>query len=258
MKHFSKAIAALTLTLTNPAHAASVLVDWLTTQAGGTAAAFTMVDDSNNATANGSVTLTAGIGVPGLPRSQPFAAGNWGTQPEVADTLTGDAGISAMEFRVWPSAGSASYVITLQVPANQPFIVAVGGLLQNSTSATQGVTLAALSDSGSVPVVLRSTNAWSTDLLQLNQGLSWNPLTQILSPASGANGDSQFAFFEVGAITGANPRLSFAVPFGYAAGSGDSIYIGVGAVIPEPATAGLLLLGTAACVGRRRRGRAGA
>lgn len=245
--------AAALMAATISADAASVVVDWLVSEPGGTVSAFTLVDDANAAAATGSATITAGVGYPGLPTSRTFASGSWTTQPELQDTLTSDTTISALEFRVVPSLGFATYVINLQVPSNQPLIVVVGGLLKNSTSSTQGIEIAALSDLGAVPVTQQSTHAWSNGLTVLNQPTDWNPLTQVLSPTSVANGDSEFAIFEVGPISGANPRMSFTVPLGYAASIGDSIFIGMGKVIPEPSTAGLLLLGAGALAGRRNR-----
>lgn len=253
MKYHSKAILALVAAAAGSAEAASVVVDWLVTQPGGTVSAFTLVDDANTATATGAVAITKGLGFPGFPASRSFSAGSWSTQPEVTDTVTGDASISGLEFRVVPMAGLASYAINLQVPSNQPLILVVGGLLRNSTSATDAVTIAAFSDSGFVPVTLRSTHAWSNGLTTLNQGVSWNPLAQILSPAAGADGDSQFAFFDAGPLVGGNARLSFSIPAGYAVGTGDSLFIGVGTVIPEPATAGLFVLGAGVVAWRRGR-----
>jgi hypothetical protein len=253
MKHFPNAMLALVALAAGSAEAASVVVDWLVAQPGGTVSSFTLVDDANAATATGGVAITQGLGFPGLPAGRSFPAGSWSTQPELTDTLTGDASIHGLEFRVVPMAGLASYNVNLQVPSNQPLILVVGGLLKTSTSATDAVTFAAFSDSGFVPVTLRSTNAWSNGLTILDQSVSWNPLTQILSTTAGADGDSQFAFFEVGPLAGGNARVSFAIPAGYGAGSGDSIFIGVGAVIPEPAAAGLLLLGAGVFAGRRSR-----
>lgn len=254
MKHYPKAITALiTLAAVSSADAASVVVDWLLIQNGGTAAAFTLVNDATSATATGSVSIAKGS--PGPPTARTFSSASWSIQPDLTDTVTGDTSISVTDFRVVPAGGQASYVINLRVPSNQPLIVVVGGMLKNSISATQYVEIAALSDSETAPVTLRSTNAWSNGLTNLNQGVSWNPLTQLLSTTVGANGDSEFAFFEVGPIAGTNPRVSFAIPFGYASGTGDSISIGLGTVIPEPTTAGMLLLGAGAFAGRRNRSR---
>jgi hypothetical protein len=254
MKHYPKAITALiTLAAVSSADAASVVVDWLVMQNGGAATAFTLLDDANGAGATGSVAVSTGF--PGPPTSRTFSSASWSTQPELTDTVTGDTSIGVTDFRVVPAGGQASYVINLQVPSNQPLILVVGGMLRNSTSATQYVEIAALSDSQTVPVTWRSTHAWSNGLTILNQGVSWNPLTQILSTTDGANGDSEFAFFEIGPIAGANARVSFAIPVGYASGTGDSISIGLGTVIPEPTMAGLLLLGAGAFAGCRNRTR---
>jgi hypothetical protein len=253
MKHYPKVIAALVMATAVSADAASVVVDWLVTQPGGTVGAFKLLDDAGTAAADGSMAVFAGQGFPGLPMSRGFAAGNWSAQPELTDTLTGDASISAMEFRVVPAGGLANYAINLQVPSNQPLIVVVGGLLRNSASATQQVGISAFSDLATAPVALRSTNVWSNGLIILNQSVSWNPLTQVLSTTAGADGDSEFAFFDVGPIAGPNARLSFTVPDGYVAGSGDSIFVGLGVVVPEPSAVGLLLLGAGAFVARRRR-----
>lgn len=253
MKSYPQTMALLMLATAGSADAASVMVDWLVAQPGGTPAAFTMLDDGGGAAVGGVLALTRGMAFPGLPMSRRFAAGEWSSPPEVIDSVTGVADLGAMEFRVVPSAGSATYRVDFRVPANQALVIAVGGLLRNGNSATGSVIIGAASDLGSVPVTLRSANAWSNGLTRLNQGVDWNPLTQALSTAAGADGDSEFVLFEVAPLAGENPRLSFAIPDGYGAGSGDSIFIGLGVVVPEPATAVLLLLGAAIGAGRRRR-----
>lgn len=253
MKHSSKAILALVTAAAGSAEAASVAVDWLVTQTGATASAFALVNDANTVTASGAVTVTKGVGFHGLPATRNFQAGNWSTQPDLTNTATGDASISGMEFRVVPMAGAASYSINLQVPSNQPLILVVGGLLKNNISATGRVEIAALSDSALVPVSLRSAHAWATDLMVLDQGVDWNPMTQILSPTAAANGDSQFAFFDIGPLVGTDSRLNISIPSGYAASNGDSIFIGLGTVIPEPGTAGLFVLSAGFLAWRRRR-----
>jgi hypothetical protein len=253
MKKHTASILALAAAAAGHAGAASVVVDWLVTRPDATASDFTLVNDANTATASGTVAFTKGVGFPGLPVTRFFAAGNFSTLPEWADTVTGDASFSGMEFRVVPVAGAADYAINLRIPSNQPLILVVGGLLKNNISATGRVEIAALSDSAFVPVTLRSTNAWSNGVMTLNQGVAWDPLAQVLSTTAATNGDSQFAFFDIGALAGANPRVSLAVPSGYAAGSGDSIFIGLATVIPEPAAAGLWALGAGLLAWRRSR-----
>jgi hypothetical protein len=253
MKYSPMTVAVLIFVASSAAKAASVVVDWLKLQPGGTPAALSLLDDGGDAAVGGALTVTQGMAFPGLPKARGFAAGQWLSQPGVLDSMTGGADLSVMEFRVVPAAGAVSYRLDFRVPSNQPLIIVVGGLLGNGVPAVGSVFLEAMSDSAISPVVMRSGNAWSNGLIILDQGVDWNPLTQALGIKAGANGDSEFAFFDIAPITGDDPRVSIAIPDGYATGAGDSIFIGIGIVVPEPAVMGLLALGVGICAGRRHR-----
>jgi hypothetical protein len=244
--------AILCLAIGGAGHAATITVDWLIMQTGGTAAAFNLLNDANAVAASGSLVAISGIAA--KPSAQIFSAGNWISQPVVLDSLSEDSSISALKVQVAPASGLCNYLLEIGVPSNQSLVVVVGGLLKNSTSATQGIGLQALSDSGQSEVTWRSMNAWSNGSTTtiLDQSAIWDPLTQIISAGTEANGESEFAFFEVGPIGGANSRLRFSVPEGYNAGTGDPIYIGLGTVIPESGGTVLLLLGGTVLLGRRR------
>lgn len=244
--------AILCLAIGGPSHAATITVDWLVMQTGGTAAAFSLLNDANAVAVSGS--LMAISGVAAKPSAQIFAASNWISQPVVLDSLSEDSTISALKVQVAPALGLCNYLLDIGVPSHQALVVVVGGLRRDSTSATQGIVLEAVSDSGQSEVTLRSMNAWSNGSTTtiLDQSALWDPLTQILSAGTEANGESEFAFFEVGPIGGANSRLRFSVPEGYNAGTGDAIFIGLGTVIPEPGGTVLLLLGGTVLLRRRR------
>ena len=253
MKHSNKLVTALWMLATGGSlPAATVRVDWLVMQGGGTSSSFNLLDDNSIALAHGSLTIINGLAYPGLPATRTFAAANWSTQPNVADTLTGNSTISAFELRVAPMTGSANYLLDILVPENRALVLAIGGLLKSGGSATQAMELAAVSDSGMAAVTLRTTDAWSNTLTNLSQDVVWDPLTQVLSPAATANGDSAFAFFDVAPLIGANGRLRLSVPAGYATGTGDSIFIGLGTVVPEPSSLWLALSGVLLLLRRRR------
>lgn len=53
---------------TSAAEAASVVVDWLGLQPGGTPAALSLLDDGGGAAVGGALTVTRGMPFPGLPK----------------------------------------------------------------------------------------------------------------------------------------------------------------------------------------------
>jgi hypothetical protein len=246
-------VAMLMFATAGSLHSATVTVDWLVMQSGGTPSAFDLLDDHDTAVALGSLTVTSGVVAPGMPVYRGFASGHWTSQPEVIERISGDTVLSAVEFRVGPAGGLTNYLAEILIPANQAFVLAIGGMLKNNTSSTQAIGIEARSDSGASPVTLRSTSAWSNGFIILNQSTSWNAMSQVLSPAASADGDSEFAFFDVAPLVGPNGRLRLTVPMGYAADTGDSIFIGLGTAVPEPASACLLGLGAALLVGKRAR-----
>lgn len=254
MKHsYTLATAMLMLAAGQSIQAATMMVDWLVMQSGGSPASFTMLNDSNAAVAHGSLTIINGLAFTGLPANRTFAAANWTSQPDVSDSASNNTTISTLEVRVAPMGGLSHYFVDVLVPENQAMVLVIGGLLKTITSSTQTVEIAAWSDSGTSGVTLRSTNAWSNGLTICNQSVSWNPLTQILSPAASANGDSEFAFFDVAPVIGTNGKLRLSVPAGYASGTGDSLFIGLGTVVPEPNSLWVLALGAVFFLGRRTR-----
>jgi hypothetical protein len=244
--------AVLLLAAGGSTNATTVMVDWLVMQSGGTAAAFNLLDDANAVAANGGLTLNNGFAV--TPASRIFAMESWISPPDVIDSVTEITTLNALQLRVAKDLGGlCNYSLEINVPSDQAFVVVVGGMLKDSTSATQTIGIEALSNSGTSAVTLHSMNTWSNGLIVLDQIPAWNPLTQILSTTTMPNGESEFVFFDVEPITGSNSRLRFSVPNGYTAGTGDSIFIGLGAVVPEPGSAWFLLLGAALIVGHRTR-----
>ena len=244
-------IASLAFTLTAPA--ATVMVDWLKLPAGSSPGGFQLLDDSDSALGSGSLVIAQGVSFPGRPAPRTLNSAFWTGTTGFSDSVTGLADVSAMEFRVAPSAGQASYTIQLVVPAGRQLLLVVGDLFRNATAFTAGITIAALSDSGSVPVTLAGFYGWNNGASTLTQDLAWDQPTGALTTTAGANGDSKLAFLQIGPISGLNPRLVLTVPQGYAVGTGDSVIIGVGAVVPEPGVITLAgICGMLALVLRRR------
>ena len=245
-------IASLAFTLTSPA--ATLMVDWLKLPGGSSPAGFQLLDDSNTVLGGGSLAVAQGISFPGLPAPRTLNSAFWTGTTGFSDSVTGLADVSAMEFRVAPSlAGQANYTIQLSVPAGRQLLLVVGDLFHNATASTAGISIAALSDSGSVPVTLAGMYGWNNGASSLTQNLAWDQPTGALTTTTGANGDSKLAFLEIGPISGLNPRLVLTVPQGYALGTGDSVIIGVGAVVPEPSVITLAgICGMLALVLRRR------
>lgn len=232
--------------------AAVTYIDWLEipTPSGTN---FTMVGDSGAVVAAGKLTVHGGLAFGSLPSSLLLSGGFWGVEPPFRDTLLEDASIRAMEFRVLPVGGVANYVIEFDVPRNQPLVLVVGNLLKNSTSATAGVAVSAFSGSGSVPIGWNGSFAWDSGVTALTQEVVWDPDAGFLSPVTSANGESRMGFFTIPGIAGENPKIRLSVPDGYGSGAGDSIYVGLGIMIPEPGTALLGALGSLVVLARRRR-----
>jgi len=232
--------------------AAVTYVDWLEIPAP-TGTTFTLVGDGGSVVAGGKLTVHDGLSFGSLPSSLLLAGGFWELEPQFKDTLLEDASMRAMEFRVVPVGGVADYVIEFDVPNNQPFVLAVGNLLKNDISSTAGVAIAAFSGSGGVPIGWNGSFAWDSGVTALTQEVDWDPNTGYLSPTISANGESRMAFFTIPGMSGENPKIRLAVPNGYGAGLGESIYVGLGVVIPEPGTAMLGALGSLILLVRRRR-----
>ncbi len=244
-------IASLAFTLTAPA--ATLMVDWLKLPGGSSAAGFQLLDDSNSVLGGGSLMVAQGESFFGLPAPRTLNSSFWNGTTGFSDSVTGLADVSAMEFRVAPSAGQANYTIQLAVPAGRQLLLVVGDLFRNATASTAGISIAALSDSGSVPVTLAGMYGWNNGASSLTQDLAWDQPTGALTTTAGANGNSKLAFLQIGPISGLNPRLVLSVPQGYGLGSGDSVIIGVGAVVPEPGVITLAgICGMLALVLRRR------
>lgn len=130
-------------------------------------------------------------------------------------------------------------------------MVAIGGLYRGAAGTTGSLAVTAPGGGG---ILFDQALAWNgADLF--DQEIEWSGLTGTLDTTAGSDGDSEIAFLRVGPLSGANPTLTFYVPDGYGGPgtTGDSITIGIGAVVPEPGTPVLAILASLLALSRRRR-----
>lgn len=239
----AKTIGVAWLALSLMAPAATVMVDWLKLPAGSSPGGFQLMDDNSAALGGGRLIIAKGVSFLGHPSQRTLNWQSWLGATGFSDSVTGLADVSAMNFRVVPESNQADYAIQLSVPAGRKLVLVVGDLFRNAMGSTAGISILAQSDTESVPVTLAGLYGWNNGATSLNQDLTWDESLGTLSTKATSNGDSKLAFLEIGPISGLNPRLVLSVPQGYASGIGDSVIIGVGAVVPEP---GVLTL-TAIC-----------
>ncbi len=240
---------ALVLVCATASRGATV-VDWFDLAAGGSSTSFSLTADGGLPAATGALAIQSGKGIsfPGFPSARTFNSGFWSGDTGFRDSLTGTDRVAAFDIRVAPQGGAAAYSLTFSIPAGREIVIAVGGLYRGPSGATQSIV--ATSSGGVVSFV--QTLAWNgSDVF--DQEIEWNAATATLATTLGSDGDSGIAFFRIGPLAGANPSLTFTVPMGYAAGTGDSISIGLGAVVPEPSALTLAGLGAALVLARRRR-----
>jgi len=249
----SAATFAAALSFDDSVHAAAVVVDWLNLATGATTSAFTLNSDDGLPVAFGSLAIMSGKGVsfPNFPASSTFNSGYWSLPATgFEDSVTGNDQVGAFDIRVVPQGGMASYSLTLDVPAGREFIIAVGGLSRTALGATQSIT-ASVSGGGGVTFI--KSLAWNNGGTVFDQELEWDALTGSLSTTIGADGESEVTFLRVSALSGPAPKIMFLVPDGYGAGTGDSISIGIGTVVPEPGLFGLSVVGALFFLFGRRR-----
>ncbi len=213
-----------------------VMVDWLELASGGTNAAFSLTTDDGLPVASGALAILNGNGVayPSFPKTRTFNSEFWVGHSGFLDSQTGDTQVSAFDIRVAPIEQSASYSLTIDVPAGQELIIAIGGLFRNSTAGTGSINTTATGGVVSFVTAL----GWDSGASQFDQELEWSALTGTLP------------------LSGPNPQLTFTVPNGYPFDSGDSISIGIGMVVPEPSIFGVAALSAAFLLANRRREKA--
>ena len=228
-------IAGFAFTLSSPAATVAVVVDWLKLAGGSSPSGFQLLDDNSTAVASGSLAIVSNQGASSLSLpARTLNSSYWTGTTGFTDSVTGLADVSAMDFRVAPVSGKANYTIEFSVPAGRQMLLVVGDFFHNATASTVGMSIAAGSDSGSVPVTLAGMYGWNNGVTLLTQDLAWDQPTGSLTTTAAANGDSKFAFLQIGPISGLNPRLTLSVPNGYALDAGDAVIIGIGTVVPEP------------------------
>ena len=248
------AIAAVIMIL--PARGASVVVDWLTLPGGSSPSAFSLLDDNNAPLAGGKLIINQGASFLGTPVARTLGESFWGEAPGYNDSVTTHADVTGISFRVAAVGGSANYAIEFTVPVDRPMIIVIGDLFRNSNNSafTAGVTLTAASSLGSSTYALAEMQLWDPGVAgqALDQSLDWNSATGTLSTVVGSDGNSKLAFFYIDPIQGTNPTITLSVPTGQT-GTGDTIFVGVGAVVPEPSAGILAGLGVVTLLARRRR-----
>lgn len=234
------------------ASAAVVAVDWLQVQAGGSSAGFSLAGDNGMVTANGRLVVGSGASMPGSPPGRTLNNQFWETAPQASDSVLGNGTVSAFDVRVAPQAGSASYSVELAVPTGRGLVLMVGDLFSGAAGSTAGITLTAVSDTGSATISLTEILAWDNGLKSSTKDLLWDGST--LTTTGGADGDSKYAFFEIGALFGSNARIILTVEDGYPLGAGDSLTLGLGLLpVPEPAVSVLAYVGFYLLLRRRNR-----
>ncbi len=233
--------------------AATTVVDWLNLASGSTSTSFSLTSDNGLSAAQGAIAVQTGKGVsyPGFPTLTELNAGYWSGETGFRDSVTGTDRVRTFDIRVAPQGGVAAYSVTLNVPAGQELIIAMGGLFRSSQGGTKSIITTA---SGGGVVSFVQSLAWDTGGgTAFDQELEWDAPSGTLSTTTGSDGDSEVAFLRVSPLSGPNPQLMFMVPEGYGMGSGESISIGVGMVVPEPGIFALVGMGGLIVLAGRRR-----
>ncbi|WAC18396.1 hypothetical protein OVA24_14265 [Luteolibacter sp. SL250] len=229
-------------------------VDWLEFSPVGNASGFFLRDDSGTSLVEGSLATQRGTVFSGFPSARTFSGEYWQGSTGFTDSLSGNALVHATAFRVAaPSGGPASYTIELDIPENREILLMVGDLYHGSDiSRTAGVNISARSDSSVAGISLEGIWGWDNGISRMSDDLAWMAGVGTLSTVTGATGESKAAFFRIDPVSGTNARLVLGVPDGLA-GTGDTIMVALGVVVPEPSATLLGLSGGAALLlGRRR------
>lgn len=246
-------ILLIAAALLETASAASMAVDWLQYQNGGGPGGFSLANDSGIVSAGGKLVVGSGASMPGFPAGRTLNSQFWETAPQAGDSVLGNGTVSAFDVRVAPQAGAASYSIELSVPTGRGLVLMVGDLFSGAAGSTAGITLTAVSDTGSSTISLIEILGWDNGVKASNKGLLWNG-TDTLTTTGGADGDSKYAFFEIGALSGPNARIVLNIPEGYNQGAGESITLGLGLLpIPEPGISALACVGFCLLLRKRMR-----
>ncbi len=230
-------LAVLLLALV-PGMGATVVMDWLSLS--GSA----LVDDDGESMASIALEVNTGTALPGSPSADMLGGSFWGEMIPFADSLGDSATVSTFSAQVAPVGGQADWNIT--VTPSHPvleLVVGVGQLISDGVQQTQGVTVTATTSSGLAMVTFEGAYAWSDGLQSLEREVAWNGAANELTLVSNAAGESKMAFLSI-TSTEAIEGVHFGIPQSYGEGLGDAIEFAVGMPIPEPGTAGLVVLAT--------------
>lgn len=232
---------------------AVVRVDWLTLENPGNPNQIRLVDQNSQLAASALLNISSGVSFPEFPKLTELGTDFWESPTGFENVKTMNETITGFNIRVVPQLGKASYELIINVPSNRELILALGDLYRDADASTQGMVVSVISDSGSYPVNLLNQFSWDSGAQALDQPLVWNGANQELSTSASSEGESNIAFLQVPSFLGANPQVKLSVPSGYAFGAGDSLFIGIGVVIPEPSTTSLLGVVTIIGLCRRKR-----
>jgi hypothetical protein len=237
-----------------PAFASSLVqVDWLTLENPGNPNQIRLLDRNNQLVASALLNVSSGLSFPDFPKQTELGTDSWESPTGFENVKTMNETITGLSIRVIPQLGLASYELTIDVPRNRELILAVGHLYRDADASTQGVVFSVVSDLGLHSVDLLNQFSWDNGAQALDQPLVWNVTNQELTTSAGSEGESNIAFLQVPSLLGSNPQVKLSVPSGYPFGAGDSIFIGIGVVIPEPSTTSILGLATILGLCRRKR-----
>ncbi|MBB5353238.1 hypothetical protein HNR46_003493 [Haloferula luteola] len=238
----------------SPLMAAAMETDWLDLRPGGTPSSFELMDDGGQTQAVGQWSVTTGMGLvfPGYPRDRTLEAGSWSTMLMFQDSLTGDGTVQGIDLRVAPQASMAVYEVSFELVGGAEYYLAVGGLFRDAVDATGSVVISLTDGGGSRTIAMAETAAWDDGVSSYDQALDWDAGSGTLAPALSADGNSGFAFFDLGLLNGP-ATLTLAVPDGYGLSAGDEISLALGVAVPEPTGWLLAAVGLASGGWRRRR-----
>jgi uncharacterized protein (TIGR03382 family) len=218
-------------------------VDWLTLAPGRTH----LLTDTGSLGATLDVTLGSGVLLPTTPAPTTLSATFWTVPPPILDSVQGDRSVPAIDIRVLPVNGLASYAVELVLPFRSEFILAIGQLYSDPVAASGPVELIS---NPTARLQYLGSFGWDNGVKPFDQPLTWDDAGQSLSPATGARGDSEVAFF---LIDNAD-RVTISLPSAYGLATGDTVSLALG-VVPEPTLPVLLLPALLVLVRRRREGR---
>ena len=201
------------------------------------------VDNLSNSQATlDSLQITEGLLFPGFPQASFLDEMFWIDPLPVMEA----GGVSALDVRVAPISGNASYSFDVTWDTSEDVYLLVGQLFTGVSGATSPLQISDLTVEAEIDYL--GSFAWANSFDDFSEELVWDPITNSLSTLSTNDGDSAFALFRVSDGDGA----TFSIPSGFGVGTGDTISFAIGAApVPEPSVC-LYLFGALSLLVRRR------